>query len=281
MQIKIRKRALPPGWYPTSAEEVAGAMAGFKQAGSASSLTAVLPHAGWFFSLPLAAKAICSLSPEIETVIVAGGHLHSGSPVLFACEDAVETPLGNYEIDVELRDILQNKLGGKSDNAADNTVEVLLPAIKYIFPKTKLVWARFPPALSSFEAGRLIAQNAVALGRRAALLGSTDLSHYGASFNFTVKGYGEEALNWVKTVNDKSFIDAVLSGSAEAVLDAGLSRRAACSAGAVLCAQGFASIFGGIPRLLGYATSADVLRAAGDSLPDSFVGYAAFSWERY
>ena len=56
--------------------------------------------------------------------------------------------------------------------------------------------------------------------------------------------------------------------------------KASCSAGAVLGVMGFAEVLGlGNPRLLEYATSADVTSANADEIPDSFVGYAGIMWE--
>ena len=42
------------------------------------------------------------------------------------------------------------------------------------------------------------------------VFGSTDLTHYGPNYGWSPKGYGPEAVKWVKEVNDKKFIDQAL-----------------------------------------------------------------------
>lgn len=273
--MNVRAMGLPAGWYPRSAEEVAEVLRNCERGNARAALS---PHAGWFFSGRLAGAALASLDAKSDTIVVAGGHLAASSPPLFAAEDAVAMPLGLFPIDVELRDALCAKLGGAEDRAVDNTVEVLLPAVRYFFPAARLVWLRLPPRLSALAAGAVITREAARLGRTAVVVGSTDLTHYGLHYDFTPKGTGDAALAWVKASNDRRFIDALLAGNAAAALNAALEHHAACSAGAALCAMGFAGT--AAPRLLDYTTSADVLRAAGETGQcDSFVGYAAMCWQ--
>jgi AmmeMemoRadiSam system protein B len=157
---------------------------------------------------------------------------------------------------------------------------------RFFFPCARLLALRLPADSSSYETGRLLAEAAGALGRKLAVVGSTDLTHYGRNYGFKPRGEGEGALAWVRDVNDRRFIEAVLSGDPGAVLDRAEGERSACSAGAVLGVLGFVQncIPGGnrtstgrsVPKLLAYATSAD---ADGGGVPDSFVGYAAIGWK--
>jgi AmmeMemoRadiSam system protein B len=233
----------------------------------------VAPHAGWYFSGNTAALAVSALDRDADTVAVIGGHLPAGAPFLFAGEEGVRTPLGVMEIDRELTEDLERALSGRPDLYRDNTVEVLLPMARWFFPRARLLWARFPAEAAAFDAGRLLAERARARGRRLALVGSTDLTHYGRNYGFSPHGNGREALEWVRTVNDAAFLRAVLSGDPAEVLRRAETDCSACSAGAVLGAMGFAgpSAPPGA-ELLAYTTSAD---AAGEEFPDSFVGYAA------
>jgi AmmeMemoRadiSam system protein B len=211
-------------------------------------------------------------------------------PVLFAMEDSAATPLGNLEIDSELRNSLIKNLENipnrkyAEDRYQDNTVEVLLPMVKYFFPGAKLLWIRLPSDMVSFETGKLLAKTAGDLGRKLAVLGSTDLTHYGTNYRFSPKGSGKEALDWVKNVNDRRFIDAVEAGDPEAVLDRAENEYSACSAWAVLGVMGYVeevrangkSGSQSAGKLLAYATSADLSIEQGEGVPDSFVGYGAF-----
>jgi AmmeMemoRadiSam system protein B len=239
-------------------------------------LAAVAPHAGWHYSGAIAARAALSLDRDAETVAVIGGHLPGGLSVLIAGEDAVKTPLGEMPLDKELGLAVSQALDCKPDRYADNTVEVLTPMVHYLFPKAKLLWLRFPADAGSLQAGKELALIAGRLGRKLAVLGSTDLTHYGDNSGFSPRGEGEAALAWVRDVNDARFIEAVLSGDSAEILRRAEAERSACSAGAVLGALGFALERGaGKAELLAYGTSADQSPGA---VPDSFVGYGAFCW---
>jgi len=272
----LREPCLPPGWYPRQTGAIEEFLEPFKKAGK--SLAAIAPHAGWYYSGRLAALAVSSLDPQAETVVVIGGHLPEGMPVLCAREDGVKTPLGAMMIDKELREAFEKRMPTVPDRYQDNTVEVLLPMARYFFLESKLLWLRFPSELSSHEAGRILAETVTDLGRQIVVLSSTDLTHYGRNYGFSPKGMGKPALEWVKKSNDLAFISAVLEGEPSAVLERAEEDRSACSAGAVLGALGFAAKMGKKAKLLEYSTSADVVASEGDEIPDSFVGYAAISF---
>jgi AmmeMemoRadiSam system protein B len=177
-------------------------------------------------------------------------------------------------LDAEFRGLLERELGGREDRYPDNTVEVLLPMVHFFLPRAKLLWLRLPADLSSFEAGKIIAGTGKALGRRLAVLGSTDLTHYGENYGFSPQGRGIKALRWVEKQNDRAFIEAVEAGDPETILERAEHDRSSCSPGAVLGVLAYARTENRAPpRLLAYGTSAD---SAEGEVPDSFVGYAAF-----
>jgi AmmeMemoRadiSam system protein B len=262
----------------------------------------IAPHAGWFFSGKTAATAFSALDRNMEggTVVIAGGHLPAGHPALFAEEDAAATPLGDMPIDSRLRSVIKREFEDAgircaADNYVDNTVETLLPMARRFFPAASLLWLRLGADARACVAGTLIARAADALGRRVVLVGSTDLTHYGPDYGFTPKGLGDAAIEWVKNVNDRRFIEAVVSGDDRAVLDRAQNERSACSAGAVLCAMNFSSLASGsgkgvvgagiceqgrpaspLGRLLAYTTSADAASSYVGA-DRSFVGYAAIA----
>ena len=271
-------------WYPEDPAEInefLGFVRGNHDDSSAAgkdlhAKAAVSPHAGWYYSGKIAARSVSSLDRTADTVAVIGGHLPAGMPILFAEEDAVRTPFGLMPVDKELREALYKKLGGRGDRYQDNTVEVLLPMVHSFFPKANLLWVRFPANFSSYEAGRTLAETAKTLGRRLAVLGSTDLTHYGLNYGFSPRGSGKAALDWVRNTNDAGFIREVLKNDASGVLHCAEENYSACSAGAVLGVMGFADYSGGLKSgLLDYGTSADVSR---NEIPDSFVGYASIAW---
>lgn len=277
---EIRRPVLPEGWYPGSRAQVVSTLetwCGSVEAGK-DALAVVAPHAGWFFSGRTAARAISQLAAA-DTVVVAGGHLAQGSPILYAPENAVETPLGMLETDAPLLSALFDALRDagipppQPDTRADNSVEVLLPMVAYFQPGARLIWLRCPPRQDSKELGAALSTAAVALGRKVACIGSTDLTHYGPNYGFMPAGSGEKAERWVRSINDKAFIDALLAMNAETALSLALKRYSACSAGAALAALGYAISSGAAEaRLVEYTTSLEMHEA------DSFVGYAGIAF---
>ena len=277
--MRIREYSLPAGWFPRDPSEVSTQISRFlaiSDGQNRSCAAAVAPHAGWYYSGRLASPAVSSLDRSAEAIIVIGGHLPPGSPVLFALEDAAMTPFGPMPIDSEMRSVLRKELAGEEDCFRDNTVEVLLPMVRFFFPKAQLVWMRLPAETSSFDSGITIAKTAAKLKRKINVLASTDLTHYGVNYGFSPRGSGAAALRWVREVNDANFIKAVESGNPGDVLLRAAGDFSACSSGAVLGAMGFAKEAGlGGAKLLEYATSADMDESA---VPDSFVGYAAMAF---
>jgi len=276
--MQIRDYSLPAGWYPRESKAVSAFLSDFDNK-KRSSLAVIMPHAGWYYSGKTAALGAASLKPQPETVVILGGHLGTGSPPLFAMEDAVKTPFGYMPIDAALRSALIKEIGGAEDQYRDNTIEVILPMAHYFFPNANLLWLRLPADIKSFERGKLLSQIAAKLNKKIRVCGSTDLTHYGRNYGFSPQGYGERALRWVREVNDAAFIKAVESGDSGEVLRRAEEDSSSCSAGAVLGAMGFAEAQGlKKARLLAYATSADAHEDE-DDVPDSFVGYAAFAFE--
>jgi len=281
--MQIREYSLPSGWFPRDSEAVTRILSDFPHNKTSVSSIAIAPHAGWYYCGSIAARAVSNLQSEAQTVAVLGGHLPGTYPALFAMEDAVKTPFGNMPIDKELRDLLMQKFEDDDfrigeDRGRDNTVEVLVPMARYYFPKSELLWLRLPAGLSSFKAGKMIFNAAKELNRKINILASTDLTHYGSNYGFSPHGKGEKALRWVREENDAKFIKAVESGDSEETLRCAQEDFSACSAGAVLGAMGFASSKQKSLQLLEYGTSADIEDSANKaySVPDSFVGYAAF-----
>lgn len=274
--MKTRKRTLPPGWYPGTENETRREIENWlKEYKKNHTFTAgIVPHAGWAYSGDLACKIISMTNPETDTIIVVGGHLPPDQTILAAREDAVDTPLGPLKTDHELLNELAKHINIIEDIYADNTVEIQLPLIKYFFPHKKIVYMRSAPTEVSSRLGEIIYQSAQKLNRKAAVIGSTDLTHYGRNYGFSPHGHGEDAVKWVKEVNDQKFITAALKMDITELLSAANNDSAACSAGGAACAISFAHASGiGEGTLVGYKTSYDVSPAS------SFVGYAGIGYE--
>lgn len=272
--MRIRKRTLPSGWYPADGPSVRKSIEKFLSASPEperrTAAAGIAPHAGWDFSGTLACEVFRNLAFPIRTVVVVGGHLGPEDGIMAATEDGYETPLGALDADLELLQILRETVAVDQDRAPDNTVEIHLPFVKAILPGAKALALRAPPSLSAVQLGKELASAQDRLGARIAVVGSTDLTHYGPNYGFLEAGHGEQARAWVRETNDRRMIESLLSMDFREALRRSGAERSACSAGGAVAAASFA-LACGIPAgtLLRYATSFSVHPS------ESFVGYAA------
>ena len=286
----MRRRCLSPGWYPSTPERARQSielMLGDARQGrpethhgehgapdgqSDRGIAGIVPHAGWEFSGQVALEVLSSVArgfDTIDTTVIIGGHLGRGDGILCSFEESWETPLGPAVSDLDLLSEIRRSLEVSPDTEADNTVEVQLPFIRYLLPTARVLGMRAPPSLDSVRLGAAIAESADRLSRRVVVIGSTDLTHYGVEYSFTPKGQGEEAVRWVRDVNDRRMVACLVAMDAGGALERAVRERSACSIGGALAAIGYAKARGiTAGRLLDYRTSYDVAPS------DSFVGYA-------
>lgn len=265
-------------WYPRRAEACEQQIRAYWEASSPektpSTLFGVVPHAGWLFSGRIAARVFQALEAEPPPlVVVLGGHLRPGDPVVAMTEGEWETPFGAFPIHegfrTELETLPRVILETERRHFPDNSTELQLPFARYRFPAAELLPIRVPPGPLALEVGRRLHAYLAAHKLRAAVIASTDLTHYGDNYGFQPHGQGPEALSWVREVNDPAFIQAVETGDSETILSVAASHTNACSAGAVAALNELARADGLAFRPLAYATSAE----AGPRDTRNFVGY--------
>lgn len=262
---------LPRGWYPESGKQ-AGEMIERWQGKTApprsGAIACVVPHAGWDFSGELAFSVLRCLAGRPETVVVIGGHLPPDGSLLMAPEEQFETPFGNIQADFRFAGEVTKRCSPTEDLQADNTVEIQLPLIRFLFPDAGIVHLRVSPSERAVELGRILADIASELNRKTVVVGSTDLTHYGPAYGFTPVGVGKEAVRWVREENDRPFLNHLLKIELKEALDHANANGSACSAGAGTAAMAFAKAKGvEAGELIGYRMSCD------SHASDSFVGY--------
>lgn len=279
--MRVRPRTLPIGWHPGSARECQKELAAFvaevKPLPAGTTVYGgIMPHAGWYFSGKLAAQVfyLASKVTQPQVVCIFGGHLGPNSPPLLVQDDAWETPLGNLTLATEMFDPLQQKIPCAPEYPGDNTIEIQLPMVKYFFPQAKLLALRAPHSPQAIQLGQAVVQVARELKLSLLAFGSSDLTHYGPNYAWAPKGSGPAAVQWVKEVNDKRYVDRALALDAAGVLKAAAEDQSSCSAGATAAAISAATALGARKALLvDYYTSFDIR-------PDnSFVGYAGIIYQ--
>lgn len=277
----VRRRADFAGsWYPSKESECRKMIGEFSRSNPPCPSTqrprfgGILPHAGWVYSGQIACNVVECLKDGIEpdTVIIFGRHLHPRSKSYIMKEGLWTTPLGDLEIDQELGERLATAFSfvveTADDHEPDNTIELQLPFVKYFFPDAKILPLGVPPSPDSLRLGELSIEMSEKLGRKALVLGSTDLTHYGYNYGYSPKGGGKEALDWVKNENDRKVVDLIVAMDAEGVIEESLRNHNACCSGAVAAAIVAAKRLGAVKgEKLVYRTSYDIRPNS------SFVGY--------
>lgn len=278
--MDVRPAVFAGSWYPASAEECERQIERFLKKDINLELEkdpvgVIVPHAGWAYSGGIACRAISLLarSPKPDTVVVFGMHMHPGATPRIMVSGGIETPFGVLKVDEALGRELLDRFSFREetvrDFSQDNTIELQLPFIKYFFKDTGILPVGVPPSPVALEIAAAVVEIAAELGRRIAVVGSTDLTHYGANFRLTHYGTGDKAHSQVRENEDRRIIDCMLAMDPTSVVEEALDSRNACCAGAVAAAISAGKSLGATKaRLTEYATSYEV------SPGDSFVGYA-------
>lgn len=274
--MSVRKQTYFSGtWYPGSKNKCLELLSEFDKKININDKTIknikgiITPHAGWIYSGITAWSAFHqAANDKINLAVIFAGHLSPFEDIHIYDVDEWETPIRNLETDrIAYNNITQTANFKKANlNRNDNAVEVILPMTAAAFKNAKIVVLGIPPNSVSIKICKKIGD--IFTDREDVIfIGSTDLTHYGASYGFAPRGYGKDALTWVQNENDSEFIKLCEKADAEGVIHSAEKRNNACCAGAAAGAISASFCKQGI--LTHYSTSAEV---SGDT--SNFVGYA-------
>ncbi len=245
-------------------------------------VAAIVPHAGWVYSGPTAAKVFLSLdreNPPDTFVFLGAVHRYGVDQPSVYPQGAWETPLGNAEIDTELASLVLSGLSGMvMDNpkahANEHSIEVNIPFVLHMFPAAKILPIACPPLASSYELGLKLGKIIASCNKKVVVIASTDLTHYGPSYGFAPRGVGKKAEEWVKEENDAKLLQMALDFNGESIVPYTSISHSACGGGAVACVIGCAKSLGAKnSKLLEYTNSLEMVpefRRGND-----FVGYCS------
>lgn len=143
---------------------------------------AVVPHAGYEFSGPIAALAYYRIAAQRppETVLVLGVDHHGAGRGPALSDRAWLTPLGPTAVDHDLVGALDHSpiSVDESAHASEHSIEVQLPFLEYVLPRPKFVALQIPFGTYASLEGVARAVREAIRGRDVLLLASTDFSHY-------------------------------------------------------------------------------------------------------
>ncbi len=243
--------------------------------GNEDVLAGVVPHAGWIYCGSIMADVLLRLPDDVETVIVLGGHNPPGGAFISYHYDQWNTPTGSHPVDSEFVRRVEESFEEKfvDERLADNTVEVVMVMALALKPGLRWSAWRVPSDNRALSFGKTLAGIASESDRRIAVVGSTDLTHYGKSYGLITDETLNTPIQWVKD-RDSSILEALVNFEGKKALTLAVEDQCACSGGGAVAAMSYAYNCGARRgRVLSYGTSFDV------SPGDSFVGYAGVVWE--
>jgi len=264
-----------PGHGPALAEMVDGYLDAVKSEPPAGEIVGLIaPHAGLQYSGSVAAHAFGAVrGTEFETVVImCPSHFHADGPVLTSGHEAYATPLGAVKVNQDLVASVSAELeaglsfSGREALTAlrhdrEHAIEIELPFLQRVLPggfSLLPIMLRDQSERITRALGLALAKALAALGGRALVVGSSDLSHYYPQAR--AQQLDMEMLSQVDAFDP----EGVLAAEAE-------GRGFACGHGAIAAALWTARELGATrARVVKHATSGDV---TGDY--SGVVGYGA------
>jgi AmmeMemoRadiSam system protein B len=145
---------------------------------------AIVPHAGYVYSGPVAGAVYARLAIPSSVVILCPNHTGRGAPAALDPSDAWRTPLGDLPVDRRLADtILSLAPSLRSDTEAhrrEHSLEVQLPFLQVLRPDTRFVPICLgrPDLAVCREVGEALATLREEEAEPPLLLASSDMNHY-------------------------------------------------------------------------------------------------------
>lgn len=241
----------------------------------------IVPHAGWYFSGPIAEAVVRSVAAaKPDLVVVFGAHLPAGVEPVLTDADAWESPYGAVPISRPALEAVRSLGAGfvwavetARRPRRDNAVELEIPLVARHLPGVPILAVGVPPDDRAAPLGAAVGRAVAATAERPAFLGSTDLTHYGPAYDFAPMGTGEKAHAWAKDENDAAFVALAEALDAPGLVRSAAERNNACCPGAAAAAiAAAAAARPGASRgeVLARTTSHEV---EPDRPPVDFVGY--------
>lgn len=229
-------------------------------------LGAVVPHAGYMYSGPVAAWAYAALKgygrPD-SVIIIGPNHYGIGAPVAIMKSGVWETPLGSVEVDSDLAEALASEYKELEDDfyafSKEHSLEVQVPFLQYFFGDVRIVpialWRQTPSVARGL--GITIAKALRNTSKRVYVLASSDLNHYEP--HEITKKKDELALERIIKLDFDGFYDVISRFDVSA-----------CGVAPIATLIRVAAELGFKAKLLSHATSGDTSGEYGET-----VGYAS------
>ena len=250
--------------------------------GSNNVLAVVSPHAGYYYSGPIAAWSYLEISSMRPEVVIILGLSHEGYPGAAVLSDyAWETPLGTLEPAEDIAREIASRAEIEDDISAhlhEHSIEVQLPFLQFIYDHPFRIVPISIGIVSSSRCNKI--GKAIAdvlkehdLVTKSIIIASTDMTHYGWNYGFAPAGtdlrkglefahkVDLEAAEYIKQLDAHNFLNTA-------------SRTTICGKMPVATMIHACKELGGKEgKILAYATSSEIRGGGGDL----FVGYLSLA----
>ncbi len=141
----------------------------------------VVPHAGYYYSGPVAAHAYKELAEDgiFDTAVILGpNHTGYGDPVSLWAEGDWSMPLGQVEVNKALAERLLGDVIRANETAHihEHSIEVQLPWLQYLYGKVRIVPVTM--LAQDIETARIVGKSIGQAGDNLIVIASSDLTHY-------------------------------------------------------------------------------------------------------
>lgn len=181
----IRQAAVAGMFYPGNKNALVKQLSGLivQEEKKKRIIGLISPHAGYIYSGGCAGRGFGQIKVPDRVIVLGVNHRGFGHPFAVDGNDAWRTPLGDCEIEKNLRSgLVKNSNIFEIDSDAgkeEHSLEVQIPFIQYLNPSSKIV----PVTVSSMDEELLLAAGkeiAGCLGKNGDVLivASSDMSHY-------------------------------------------------------------------------------------------------------
>ena len=246
----------------------------------------VVPHAGWVYSGGPAAKVFLALSERARPdtfVILGAAHRYYERTAAAYPSGAWRSPLGDAVVDEELVGAMAECGEGTISlstqaHAGENSIEVQIPFIQSLRPDAMIAPVLVPSIADGVRVGEAVGKAILSMpDKRAVVVASTDLTHYGMGYGGADHGPLPGAAPWLRE-NDHRIIRLIEAMRAEDIVPEANAHANACGPGAAAAAIVAARMMGASwASVLEYTTSAEVMK---ERFTDRAVGYVGMVFER-
>jgi AmmeMemoRadiSam system protein B len=157
-----------------------------------SSISAIIPHAGYIYSGKTAFKTLSSIDIPEAAILMGPNHTGMGKRIAVFNDGSWETPFGDITVDKELANMLVDEKIIYKDYSAhtnEHCLEVIVPMLKYLNTTVQIVPVVF--GLLSYQEclkiAELIVKSLNEITKKALIIVSSDMNHYEDSETTTKK----------------------------------------------------------------------------------------------